>query len=100
MKPRCCPYCSQPLPEIRMGVRLSPLKARIFDLILRSADNGITREDIHAIAFDGCDRDANNISVHVAQINDRLVETEYRIVGRGFYRLKRVREVDHAGMVS
>ena len=28
-----CPSCGQALPEMRLGVRLTPLKARIFDAI-------------------------------------------------------------------
>jgi hypothetical protein len=90
MKPRCCPYCKQPLAEIRLGVKLSPLKARIFDLIVRSGRSGITLKDIQAIAFDDRETTAKNVSMHVTQINEQLAGTDYRIAGRGFYRLQKV----------
>jgi hypothetical protein len=93
MKPRCCPYCHQTLPETRLGVRLTPLQARIFDLIQRAGDQGITRSDVYLIAFDGRDTEINAVSVHINQINEMLVETDYRIVGGGFYRLKAVEVV-------
>jgi hypothetical protein len=32
---RRCAYCDQALPQIRVGVRLPELKARIFDLVRR-----------------------------------------------------------------
>ena len=41
--PSCCQRCGQRLPEIRLGVRLTPLKARIFDLIRRAGPDGIGR---------------------------------------------------------
>ena len=50
---KLCSHCHQPLPELRAGVRLSPLKAHIFDVVKRADSNGITIEDINAIRFDG-----------------------------------------------
>jgi hypothetical protein len=64
--------------DYRLGVRLTPLKARIFDLI--RTHPGISIREINAIAFDGCKSDAT-IKTHVCQINDALVETDVSIKG-------------------
>ena len=68
---KLCSHCHQPLPELRAGVRLSALKARIFDAIERAGSNGITIEDINAICFDG-QASAVNVRTHIHQINDAL----------------------------
>jgi len=66
--------------DFRHGVRLTPLKARIFDLVARAGARGIDADEINRIAFDG-HSNRDNIKTHVAQINDLLVETDYRIEG-------------------
>jgi hypothetical protein len=77
---KVCSHCHQPLPELRAGVRLSPLKARIFDAIKRAGANGITIEDINRICFDGR-ATAVNIRTHIHQINDALAGTDFEIRG-------------------
>jgi len=69
---------------------MSPLKARVFDLIRRAGSGGISARDIHRIAF--ADRRASLMTVraHVWQINEAIAETGYRIEGRGGgFRLRR-----------
>jgi hypothetical protein len=78
---KLCSHCHQPLPEVRAGVRLSPLKAHIFDVIKRADSNGITIEEINGICFDGRTNGVN-IRNHVAQINDALAGTDVEIRGR------------------
>jgi hypothetical protein len=81
---RHCNYCGQPLPEIRLGVRLPPLKARIFDLIQRSGDDGITNADLRDILGLGL----KCVESHVYQINELIGDSGYRIRARGWgYRL-------------
>jgi hypothetical protein len=46
---KSCPHCGQPLPITRLGVRLTPLKARLFDVIARSGLAGMATEDVKAI---------------------------------------------------
>jgi hypothetical protein len=79
-----CPNCKR---ELREGIWLSPLKARIFDLVQRAGRDGIRAADIGDIVG------VNNIRVHVQQINNRLYGTNVRlradIPPRGFYRLIR-----------
>ena len=74
MKARTCPYCSQTLPDIRLDVRLTPLKARIFDLIQRAGADGIDRHDLY-IVFGDDDAHARwrsfpTLKAHIVQIND------------------------------
>lgn len=88
-----CPMCRQPLDCIRYGVRLSPLKARIFDMVKRSQHVGVTSENINALCFDGRST-PTNVRVHIAQINAALVDTGLHISGgadgwRGNYHLVR-----------
>jgi hypothetical protein len=77
---KLCSQCGQPFPELRAGVRLSPLKARIFDVIKRADSNGITIQDINSICFDGRTT-AVNIRTHIHQINDALGGTDFEIRG-------------------
>jgi hypothetical protein len=65
---------------MRAGVRLSKLKAHIFDVIKRAGSNGITIEVINAICFDGEAR-AVNVRNHIHQINDALAGTDFEILG-------------------
>ena len=77
---KLCSHCQQPLPELRVGVRLSPLKAHIFDVVKRAGSNGITIEDINTICFDGR-ASAVNVRNHIHQINDALAGTDFEIRG-------------------
>jgi len=74
---------------LRLGVPLSPLKARLFDVVARAGATGIAGDDLFAIALG--DRRASRMSglkAHVWQINAALAATGYRIAGRGgFFRL-------------
>ena len=78
--------------QIRYGVHLSPLKARMLDMIRDTTRGrgGITREALAWVFFGGVPkRDAENrVKSHVWQLNELLEETEYKIINRdGTYRL-------------
>ena len=97
---KLCPHCRQPLPESREGVRLSPLKAHIFDVIKRADREGIAVETINALCFDGCST-AVNIRTHIYQINDALAGTDLEIRGKasgmvGFFHIVKRRWEDVA----
>ena len=77
---KLCSHCHQPLPELRAGVRLSALKARIYDVVKLAGSNGITIEDINATCFDGR-TSAVNVRNHIHQINDALAGTDLEIRG-------------------
>jgi hypothetical protein len=69
----------------RLGIPLTPLKARIFDAIRRAGPNGIGGDAIiHEL---GLPVSPTTLKAHVWQINTRLAENGYKIVGYGGYRL-------------
>jgi len=83
MKPRCCHYCGQTLPEHRMGVCLTPTQGRIFDLVHKL---GVIGGEALSERL-GISR--NCLKVTLRDLNIRLSETGYRIGGRTGYRLFR-----------
>ena len=95
MSTEFCPTCHRPMPpETRCGVRLTQLKAHIFDLIKRAGDNGISSGDINAIVFEGR-ASPHTVKAHVWQINESLTETGIEIRGGdGFFRLAKRREAE------
>jgi hypothetical protein len=75
-----CPHCHQPTGNLRLGVRLTPLKTAIVDRIKTAGDIGVTTGEIVSDLYR--DRSAVNpttIKAHVNQINDLLAETTWRI---------------------
>jgi hypothetical protein len=84
-----CPHCGREMPEMRLGVRLTPLKARIFDLIKRGGRDGIDRRDLFDIAFDNPDRKRSyrTLKAHIHQINELIEDEGFRITGRSVARL-------------
>src|SRR5262245_9687581 len=98
-----CPCCGQSLPEIRLGVELPPLKARIFDLVQRGGRDGIATSDLFDLVYNSncpngkgireAGRTPKSIGTHINQINEAIENSGYRIVGRrgvgGAYRLVR-----------
>jgi len=87
-----CPRCGQALPETRLGVRLTPLKARIFDLVRRSGADGIDRHELFDIVFGDDDAHARRhsyetLKAHITQINELIEDAGYRIEGRYAARL-------------
>jgi hypothetical protein len=76
-----CPHCHQPIIAQRFGVRLTPLKAEIFDRVKRAGDLGVSSIEIVSDVY--ADRQAvssTTIKAHINQINDVLVSTDWRIV--------------------
>jgi hypothetical protein len=57
-----CPHCGQPMATHLLGVRLGPLRARIFDAIQRAGSSGIDADDLFVI-------------------NDLISDSGWRIVG-------------------
>lgn len=101
---RRCPHCDQILPEYRLGVKLPPLKARIFDFVSRAGRDGISWDDLFALVYDG-DRTPRvksqqrekqaraALKAHIYQINTEIKDGGYRIIGHGggrsVYRLEK-----------
>jgi len=83
---------------MRLGVPLTPLKARLFDAVSRAGPDGISGDDLFTIVFS--ERRASRMSglkSHVWQINTAIALAGWRIDGRGgFFRLRRMgREQKH-----
>lgn len=78
-----CPRCGQPLPILRYGVRLTPLKARIFDLIARAGPDGICAHELFNMTMR--DRGVGRVAMrsHISQINNAMEETAIMIRGQG-----------------
>jgi hypothetical protein len=91
MTGRCCPTCHQVLPETRLGVRLTPLKARIFDAVRRGGRDGIDRADLFELIFGGEPHSRETLKAHIFQINELLEDTGYRITGHSVARLEKRR---------
>lgn len=95
MRPRCCHYCGQSLPESRLGVRLAPFEGRIFDYIVTAGAGGIANGDLHELTTDG-KRQRHTLNVHIYNINEKISETGYQIIGREIRKLAKVGKRYHA----
>ncbi len=77
-----CTTCGQRLPEIRLGARLTELKATIFDAIKIRGAHGIQtidllqRDDLLGLT-------RQSLKSHVHQINELIEDSGFRIYGRG-----------------
>lgn len=81
-----CPCCGQPMPVERCGVRLTKLKARLFDVVARAAETGITEGALRSIVWEGTAA-KSTIKAHIWQINDALSDQGVRIqsIDRRYY---------------
>lgn len=83
-----CPHCGQRMMYMRAGARLPPKKARIFDAIARSGQDGISGADV--IESLRLEVGENGIRAHVWQINEILQQygSDTRILQRSkMYRM-------------
>jgi hypothetical protein len=89
----CCPQCHQPIAIERLGVRLTPLKAAIFDRIKRAGDLGVSSTELVGELYDNRVT-GNTIKAHVWQINQVLAETTHviRSDGRVWFLRRRRRQ--------
>lgn len=89
--PRVCNYCGQALPEVRLGVRLTDKKARIFDLVQRAGPDGIDGRDLFDIVFGEQEKTVqlSCLKSHINQINELIEDSGYKIKGYSTYRLVR-----------
>jgi len=88
-----CDSCGQALPEMRLGVRLTAFRARLFDLVRRSGVDGIHSEDLYSQLYPDGGGSRQTLKAHVWQINELIADEGYRIDGRGSsYRLVNLRK--------
>src|SRR5262245_58822954 len=72
MKRRYCPQCGKPIPEERLGLKFTPLKARIFDAINRAGPDGISGYQL--VNDLNLPVTQNTLKAHIWQINEQLAE--------------------------
>lgn len=67
--------------DLRGGVKLPPVKLRIFDAIKLGGDVGLTSREVIQIAYEGKTKPyVETIKSHVCQMNEMLDGTGLRIV--------------------
>jgi hypothetical protein len=62
-----CPHCHQHIAVERLGVRLSPLKARLFDRIKAAGEIGISARELVDDLYRGS-KTRNCLSQHIKQL--------------------------------
>jgi hypothetical protein len=73
---------------MRLGVRLTAFKARLFDLVQRGGIDGISADDLFSLLYPEGGDSRRTLKAHIWQINELIADEGYRIEGRGsFYRL-------------
>lgn len=77
-----CPTCHQHIAVERLGVAMSPLKARLFDHIRRAGDAGVSVHELVDDLWRG-KISRNCASQHVKQLDDLLAETSFEIATEG-----------------
>lgn len=91
-----CKCCGQALQYVRAGVRLTSLKARVFDLI--ASRPGISRKELCYQIYDAItEARMYTVGSHIQQIKDKLAHTDTTIKGVKHYGYKivkrKIREV-------
>jgi hypothetical protein len=74
-----CPTCHQTVGTMRLGVRLTPLKAALIDAIKASGDIGISSEELRSALWTERDVCVETVKAHVWQINSLLEETNWLV---------------------
>lgn len=67
---KICPTCGQSMPIERLGVILSPFKAKIFDTVKQGGKTGIKPDDLYNKVFKP--RSRNCMKSHIWQINELI----------------------------
>jgi hypothetical protein len=79
-----CPVCHRPSGYLREGVRLTKLKARIFDLI--EDRPGITNKELCALLYPSVNNDTlTTTRAHIGQIREMLIGSGVTIIGKPGY---------------
>src|SRR5262245_4968811 len=77
---------------MRLGIRLTAFKARLFDLVQRGGIDGIQSDDLYSLLYPDGGGSPQTLKAHVWQINELIADEGYRIDGRGSsYRLVNMR---------
>jgi hypothetical protein len=99
MKVTLCKCCGHPIVADEIGIVLTPLQRRIFNIVKRAGAAGISGRDImdevYANTQDGGPESTNIIAVVVNQMNRRLAQFSIKIQGRrgqgGVFKIERLK---------
>ncbi len=98
MKVPLCKCCGHPIIDDGVGVVLTPLQRRIFNIVRRAGKAGIAGKDVmtevYAADPGGGPDSTNIIAVVASQMNQRLAQFSIKIQGRrgpgGVFTLERM----------
>lgn len=98
MKVPLCKCCGHPIVADEIGVVLTPLQRRIFNIVKTAGTAGIRGKDIMELVYanvsNGGPDSTNIIAVVASQMNRRLAQFNLKIKGRrgpgGMFTLERV----------
>lgn len=102
MKVAVCKCCGHPLVSDEIGVVLTPLQRRIFNVVKQAGTAGISGSDImdsvYANVRNGGPDSTNIIAVVAGQANKRLAQFNIRLTGRrgvgGVFRLEKIAKAE------
>lgn len=77
-----CDYCGQVLPVHRFAIQFPPIEGRILDLVTNAGAGGISNDDLYEIVLGPRKSHRHTLAVHIANINDKLADVGYQIIGR------------------
>ncbi len=98
MKVPVCKCCGHPIVADEIGVVLTPLQRRIFNIVRNAGTAGIRGKDVMEIVYanvrDGGPDSTNIIAVVASQMNHRLAQFSLKIQGKrgpgGLFTLERL----------
>ena len=84
-RPDICSHCGQPIPPT--GLRLPPIKQRIYEVVQRHPD--ISAEELRGLVWaNDPNGDRKVLHVHVAQLNQLLAPLGLMVRSGGGYRIR------------
>lgn len=92
---KTCPTCGQTLPRPKPhGLRLSPLRTRLFEIVRRAGPEGIGTDDLMDMVYaqhpdGGPDSGRVCLRTHIFHINQQLRQKGYEIKARNWGRVSR-----------
>lgn len=85
-----CPYCKSPLKGKQAFPILPPRQLRIYDAVVAAGRDGLFKEDLLKILYDGKKIPPGGpivLRVTIHELNKAIKSLDQRIVGRHGYRL-------------
>lgn len=76
-----CPNCRQPIRYARVGVQLSNIKARLFDMLHAAGDIGVSLDEMrNTLVVEGKSHcTPHSVKSHISQMRDVLADAGWAI---------------------